>query len=122
MDVICPPEIAPLDADASCWLDAEERRLRRSIDELRAAGSDGWAEQVEVGEFADALREIDAARDRLAAGRYGICERCGGAIGVARMEAVPATRWCRDCAGTLERGAPLGRASGRPAVAWTGVD
>lgn len=44
------------------------------------------------------LREIDAATDRLRTGRYGLCERCGRPIPPERLEALPATRWCRDCA------------------------
>ena len=45
------------------------------------------------------LAEIDAARQRLAAGRYGRCEVCGGPIAPARLEALPAARACIACAG-----------------------
>jgi DnaK suppressor protein len=44
------------------------------------------------------LGEIDAALDRLRAGTYGLCTRCGGAIAPARLEARPATPTCIDCA------------------------
>jgi DnaK suppressor protein len=44
------------------------------------------------------LTEIDAALERLEAGSYGACERCGSAIGDARLEALPAARTCIRCA------------------------
>jgi RNA polymerase-binding transcription factor DksA len=44
------------------------------------------------------LAEGEAAIDRLAAGRYGICERCGQPIAKARLEARPAARACIGCA------------------------
>ncbi len=44
------------------------------------------------------LAEIDAAVTRLDAGTYGRCERCGGAIGVDRLEARPTARTCIRCA------------------------
>ena len=46
----------------------------------------------------DRLAEIDAAQDRLAQGRYGLCETCGRAIAPARLEARPVARTCIDCA------------------------
>jgi RNA polymerase-binding transcription factor DksA len=42
--------------------------------------------------------EIDAALERVAAGTYGVCERCGGAIGEGRLEARPVARTCIRCA------------------------
>ena len=44
------------------------------------------------------LAEIDDALARAAAGTYGSCERCGGSIGAARLDALPAARRCIDCA------------------------
>jgi DnaK suppressor protein len=41
---------------------------------------------------------IDAALRRLAEGRYGICERCGGPVGAARLAARPAAASCMSCA------------------------
>ena len=45
------------------------------------------------------LEEIDAALARLAAGSYGLCERCGRPIAGERLAALPAARRCVDCAG-----------------------
>lgn len=44
------------------------------------------------------LAELEAAEQRLAGGTYGICERCGGAIAPARLEARPVARECIACA------------------------
>jgi RNA polymerase-binding transcription factor DksA len=41
---------------------------------------------------------IDAALRRLAAGRYGICDRCGRPIGAARLAARPTALTCIRCA------------------------
>ncbi|TCC63407.1 TraR/DksA family transcriptional regulator [Kribbella pittospori] len=43
------------------------------------------------------LAEVEAARERLAAGTYGICERCGQPIAKARLEARPVARTCIEC-------------------------
>lgn len=44
------------------------------------------------------LEEIGAATDRLAAGRYGVCERCGAPIPEERLIARPAVALCLRCA------------------------
>ncbi len=41
-----------------------------------------------------ALKEIEHALDRIAKGSYGYCELTGEAIGVKRLEANPAARFC----------------------------
>jgi RNA polymerase-binding transcription factor DksA len=47
---------------------------------------------------ADHLADIDAALDRLATDRYGVCERCGQNIGEDRLVVLPAARLCIACA------------------------
>ncbi|MCB2117126.1 MAG: TraR/DksA family transcriptional regulator [Rhodobacteraceae bacterium] len=44
------------------------------------------------------LRMIDAALGRLAEGEYGFCTKCGSRISEERLDLVPATPFCRDCA------------------------
>jgi DnaK suppressor protein len=44
-----------------------------------------------------AVREIDAALQRLVDGKYGICETCGKKIRAARLRVLPATRFCKHC-------------------------
>ena len=43
------------------------------------------------------LDEIEDAVTRLEAGTFGLCDRCGRAIPLARLRAVPAARHCLDC-------------------------
>jgi DnaK suppressor protein len=44
------------------------------------------------------LADIDAAFDRVRAGAYGVCVRCGQPIAAARLEARPAAALCIGCA------------------------
>ena len=119
-------------AVAAGWLDAEEIRLRRLLGALVAAGV-GEGGALAGGELAgvsqhpadrgtdtferefdttlahdvgDELTAVLDARRRLAEGRYGRCERCGIPIGVARLEAVPATRFCLRHEERFELGGP----------------
>ena len=46
------------------------------------------------------LDEIDQARERLAEGTYGTCERCGDAIPRERLAALPVARRCVQCRST----------------------
>jgi len=49
------------------------------------------------------LDEIDAAQARLAAGTYGVCERCVKPIPLARLRALPTARHCLSCQLAQER-------------------
>jgi DnaK suppressor protein len=44
------------------------------------------------------LAQVDAAIDRLEAGQYGRCERCGQPIPAARLAARPTASTCIRCA------------------------
>ncbi len=92
-------------------LEAERAQLRAQLDQL---GEDGdapadfddnfadsgqvQAERDEVSALANQLRErlvdVEDASAKLDDGTYGLCERCGATIGEARLEAMPATRYC----------------------------
>jgi DnaK suppressor protein len=48
------------------------------------------------------LDEIDAARARLEAGTFGVCERCTEPIPLTRLRAVPTARLCLSCQASLE--------------------
>src|SRR5271169_4889965 len=61
------------------------------------------------------LAAADAALGRLAAGRYGVCERCGQPIGDDRLAARPAARTCIRCAVLLGSQGERGAGPGRPA-------
>ena len=41
-----------------------------------------------------ALREVEAAQERLREGRYGCCEECGEDIPFARLQAYPEAKLC----------------------------
>jgi RNA polymerase-binding transcription factor DksA len=51
-----------------------------------------------IEDVRDRLGALDAAASRLDAGTYGVCERCGRAIGDARLAARPDASRCVDCA------------------------
>jgi len=46
----------------------------------------------------DTLAELNAARERLDGGEYGVCAACGRPIDEARLAARPTTRACVACA------------------------
>jgi RNA polymerase-binding transcription factor DksA len=52
------------------------------------------------------LGDVEHALSRLDEGTYGTCEACGKPIDDARLEAMPATRFCVDDQALAERQAP----------------
>jgi RNA polymerase-binding transcription factor DksA len=50
--------------------------------------------EVLAGQLQETLDEVALAITRMEDGSYGICEACGEPIGPARLEAMPATRFC----------------------------
>ncbi len=48
------------------------------------------------------LKLIDEALDRLKAGNYGDCQKCGDGVQEERLAAVPYTRYCITCANEME--------------------
>lgn len=84
-------------------------RLTRIEDELEQPVSDSFAEQALEREDEEVLedlgvagiqeiRMIEAALDRIAQGTYGTCVSCGEEIGAKRLDVLPATPICKDCA------------------------
>lgn len=51
-----------------------------------------------LDETRESLAAIDAAERRLDEGRYGVCTTCSRPMAPGRLEALPATPWCVDCA------------------------
>lgn len=110
-----------MSSDAARRLEEERRATRKRLERLRAdfgeivaASRDSNADDEHDPEGAtiafersqvDALvqqserhlAEVEAAAQRLAEGRYGVCERCGRAIPAARLEARPVARTCVTC-------------------------
>jgi len=48
------------------------------------------------------IEEVDLALCRMAVGSYGICENCEKPVSLKRLEALPATRLCGNCAREYE--------------------
>lgn len=69
--------------------DWEENAVEMENDEAWAVIGDVTKEEI---------REIRLALQRLERGDYGICESCGNSIPEARLEAVPWTSVCVNCA------------------------
>lgn len=44
------------------------------------------------------LKEINETLERIDKGEYGTCDKCGSAISPKRLEAVPAVKYCIECA------------------------
>ena len=108
--------------DLSARLDAREAELRADIAEVDAEREEGPGrgphdqveDQGERGEErlreavrhaererdAEELRDIEAARERMARGHYGQCIDCGTDIPPARLRAQP---WAARCVACQER-------------------
>ena len=54
-------------------------------------------DQAEWGRDIDELRSLDAARERMASGDYGVCVDCARDIGFERLRATPSAIRCIDC-------------------------
>jgi DnaK suppressor protein len=48
------------------------------------------------------IRKIKDALHRIEEGTYGICEKCGEDIPIARLKARPVTNYCLDCKNRME--------------------
>jgi RNA polymerase-binding transcription factor DksA len=59
--------------------------------------------QAELSRDLAELRDLEAARLRLAGGSYGICTDCGAEIGYERLRANPAAARCVACQGHYEK-------------------
>jgi RNA polymerase-binding transcription factor DksA len=92
--------IAALTQDIEAIVEAA--RLVATDDEHDPEGSTIAFERSQATAFlADArkhLDDLDNALERIDAGDYGRCERCGQAIAPERLLARPATRTCISCA------------------------
>jgi DnaK suppressor protein len=65
---------------------------------MAASETDAAGMQIRLNETdGKVLRAIEDALARIRQGRFGICEECGQPISKARLEAVPWSRYCKDC-------------------------
>lgn len=61
------------------------------------------ADDAVINQDIEDVRDIMAARDRLAADTYGVCTDCGGAIGYERLLAYPTAKRCIRCQRSYEQ-------------------
>ena len=101
---------ATLDAQRSTHL-AGESRAAHARDVLLQDGDDATQRDAErtidfdrTDRDAVALAEIDQALLRLQGGSYGLCDDCGIAIPLARLQLAPQALRCVACESALERG------------------
>jgi DnaK suppressor protein len=87
----------------------EEDAYRNMASEVGDAGDASTAtEQADlrnsqIERDVSELRAIDAALARFDEGTYGLCTRCGGEIGEARLRANPAAERCITCQTAYEK-------------------
>jgi DnaK suppressor protein len=108
------PTAESAEVDYAALLASEQARLQAELKEIgfadegsglnydsnfadssQVTAERGEAERLAT-ELREALEEVEAAIERVAAGSYGKCEVCGKPIGAARLEAMPAARLCID--------------------------
>jgi RNA polymerase-binding transcription factor len=88
-----------------------------SIDQIIEGGDYASADAMASLDLAEAqrdvqeLRDVEAARARLAEGSYGVCIDCGEAIADARLVAYPAAERCTECQTAYEKRRGLGASS-----------
>ncbi len=92
------------------YLTAELERLTEPPEQGAAVAfgkrvGDGTSEAVErlattatARSLSASITDIDRALEKLEEGTYGRCDNCGGDIGAARLEALPASTHCVNCA------------------------
>ncbi len=90
-------------------LAALEGRLDKIEAELEGHNAQDWEDLATERESDEVLegmgvsgqheiRQIEAALARIAAGDYGSCTKCGATISEDRLDLLPQTPFCRDCA------------------------
>ena len=90
-----------------------EERLNRVEDSLRKTHAKDWSEQAQERENEEVVEKLEeSARlelnqiyeslSRIENNEYGVCGICDGAIRAERLEALPYTDRCFNCASELE--------------------
>jgi DnaK suppressor protein len=74
--------------------------------DLAELGSDNFDQELTLnllGSEKDVLDQVDAALGRIEDGSFGHCEQCDKKIPEARLEALPYTALCVQCASMREQ-------------------
>lgn len=112
------PQRPPQGTEPRAGLIAERDRLRTELAvEIQAPGQMTYGSQAAAASQvfeqqrdlalrernAQHLADVDAALERLDAGTYGRCLRCGNPIAPERLEAIPWAAHCIDCQRAIGR-------------------
>ncbi|MCB1669178.1 MAG: TraR/DksA family transcriptional regulator [Pseudomonadales bacterium] len=100
---------AKIAAELTSRRDSLMERISKVTTDIRKEHSADWSEQAQerqndevleaIGnESRNELNQINKALERIENGNYTICSRCGGDISIARLQAVPYTILCIQCA------------------------
>jgi RNA polymerase-binding protein DksA len=89
---------------------------RSKLGEVEEAGHDGGGDSADraaasldrdimvdsAARETKQIRDIEAALSKIDAGTYGVCDECGLAIPMARLEYMPNAQFCITCQEKLE--------------------
>src|SRR6185503_21070171 len=67
---------------------------------LADLGTDSFEQSADLGvaeQISRTIAAIDRALERIEEGTYGVCEGCGKAISIERLEAIPSAARCAPC-------------------------
>lgn len=70
------------------------------VDEFEEEGDEAETFGAQLGMEAplrERLRRVEEALGKISRGAYGKCERCGGGIEAAVLDAAPESEYCRAC-------------------------
>jgi RNA polymerase-binding protein DksA len=79
----------------------EERVSANFSDQSQEMESQALVSALDA-EGREELKLIETALERMTAGTFGTCQKCGEEVQAARLEAVPYTRYCINCASQME--------------------
>lgn len=90
-------------------LDSRLHKIESELDEPHSKDWDEAAVEMEGDEVLEHLGQsgqeeiarIRAALQRMREGSYGDCVRCGERISAERLDVLPETPFCRDCAAAI---------------------
>src|SRR5918999_752430 len=92
-------EIAGSQTEAEATVDDRQSELEESAQKDRITRVESRLTQR--GQVM--LRQIDDALERIDAGTFGECERCGNDISHGRLKALPTAALCIECATAMEK-------------------
>jgi DnaK suppressor protein len=80
-------------------VDGEASIVDDNFADSAAVSAEHGEQQALAARLREQLDDVEHALARLDEGTYGVCEVCGNPISEARLEIMPATRFCIEHAG-----------------------